>query len=83
MVEIVTSDTLCSVVRYLGKTVSTEFFFCFFFIAQIKSYILILLFFWLQDEYIKDIDLYKDIYIDVFLYTIWYRDNCVGIYRCI
>ena len=25
-----------------------------------------LLFFWLQDEYIKDIDLYKDIYIDVF-----------------
>ena len=42
-----------------------------------------LLFFLLQDEYIKDIDLYKDIYIDVFLYTIWYMDNCVGIYRCI
>ena len=32
-----------------------------------------LLFFWLQDDYIKDIDLYKDIYIDIFLYTIWYR----------
>ena len=44
---------------------------------------MLLFFFWLQDEYIKDIDLYKDIYIDVFLYTIWYRDNCVGIYRCI